>query len=234
MGRAARVIGGTSIVLAPLLMGIADEVRMLAEPPQSGALIDEEWGVGSVLASLEVIEQHRGLFVLAGVLSYAVIPLFVIAALAIWRLSVGHTPRWAWAGAIVAGAAALGLVVHLVGYYGLTLTALDAADRPGAAEFIVAADAVGLMVAFFVPYLLTLVSPVVQGVGLLRARVLPLWALLCLVAGAAVMAVVGSTPWSTALSTVLLVAGFAPAALAMLRGESRPAVDEPVGVPAAS
>jgi hypothetical protein len=212
------MIGGVSIVLGPLLTGVADEVRMLAEPPQSGALVDSQYGVGSVVASLDVIDAHRGLFVLAGALSYAAVPVFVVALLAIWRVTVGGAPRWAWAGAIVAGFAALGLTVQLVGYYGQTLIAVAADDRAGAAQFLVDADGIGLMTALIAPFFLSLLSPIVQGLGLWRARVAPLWALLCLIGGAAVIALVGSTPWSTALSTVLLIAGFAPAALTMLRG----------------
>jgi hypothetical protein len=234
MGRAAQVIGGASIVLAPVLMGVADELRMAAEPPESGTLVDSDWGVRSVLASLDVIEQHRGLFLLAGALSYAAVPLVVVALVAIWRASVARSPRWAWAGAIVAALGALGLMVHLLGYYGQTLTALDMADRTAAAEFIVASEGTGLVIAFFVPFFLTLISPLVQGVGLWRARVVPLWALLCLAVGAVVLVAVGSTPWSTALSTALLAVGFAPAALTMLRGavtEERTA-DRPGAVPA--
>lgn len=228
MERGARVIGAAGIVLAPLLAGVADEIRMLAEPPQSGTLIDSEYGVGSVLASLDVIEQNRGLFVLAGALSYAAVPLFVVALLAIWHLSVGRAPRWAWAGAIVAGLGALGLTVHFVGYYGQTLTALGLTDRTAAAEFVVAAERTGLMIAFFLPFFLVLISPIVQGVGLWRAGVIRLWALLAITAGAVLTAVVGSTPWSTAAAAVLFIGGYTPAARAMLRsvGDGRRSADE--------
>ena len=47
---------------------------------------------------------------------------------------------------------------------------------------------------------------------------IPLWACLSVVAGVVLFAFVGSTPWSAALAAVLLVTGFAPAALVMLRG----------------
>jgi hypothetical protein len=229
-----QVIGGTSIVLWPLLVGISDEVRMAAEPPQSGTLIDTEYGVESILAGLDVIEDHRGLFVLAGGLSYAATLVMVVALLAIWQLSVARSPRWAWAGAILAGLGALGLMVHFTGYYGGTLAALDAADQTAAAEFMLASEQTGLMIAFFTPFFFTLIAPIPQAVGLWRARVLPLWAMITVIVGAVVLAFVGSTPWSAALTAVLFIAGFSPAALALLRGrvdDSRP-VDAPVTQPA--
>lgn len=93
MAGIARVIGGASIVLAPLLVGVADELRMAAEPAQTGTLVDTEFGVETVLATLDAIEDDRGVFVLGAAVSYAAVLLLVPALLAIWRLSVARSPR---------------------------------------------------------------------------------------------------------------------------------------------
>jgi hypothetical protein len=110
-----------------------------------------------------------------------------------------------------------GSMVHLAGYPGMTLTALDVTDRTGAAEFIVATETTPFVIALFAPFFLALLCPLPQAIGLFRARVVPLWACLAVVAAALLSAVVGSTPWSTALAGVLFLAGFTPAALALLR-----------------
>jgi hypothetical protein len=217
MARTAYVIGGVSIVAAPVLVAIADELRMAAEPPASEGLVDAEYGVDSILAGLQVIEQNRGLFTVGAVLSYAAVLVLVPSLLAIWRASVGRAPGWAWAGAVMAMLGVTGSMVHVTGYHGSTLTALDFADRTGAAEFMVALESNGFVIALYAPFFLALLCPIPQAIGLFRAKVIPLWACLAVVTGAVVSAVIGSTPWSTALAGVLFVAGLAPAAAAMIR-----------------
>ena len=103
----------------------------------------------------------------------------------------------------------------------MSLIALDMADRRAAAEFLVAAETSPFLIALFTPFFLTLLCPIPQAVGLFRSRVLPLWACLSIVAGTLLFAAVGSTPWSTAVWAVLVIAGAAPAAAAMLRGGPR-------------
>jgi hypothetical protein len=82
---------------------------------------------------------------------------------------------------------------------------------------MVAAERTPFVIALFTPFFLTLICPIPQAIGLRRARVLPLWACLSVVAGTVLFAVLGSTPWSTALWAVLVIVGYAPAAAAMLR-----------------
>jgi hypothetical protein len=233
MGRTTRVIGGASIVLAPLVIAVADELRMVAEGWSTAGLVNTEYGTETVLRDLAAIEQNQGLFTLSATLSYAAVPLAVAALLAIWRLSVGRSPRWAWAGALLAGAGALGTMVHILGYHGLSLVALDVPDRAAAAEVMVAAESTPFVIALFTPFFLTLICPLPQAVGLFRARVVPLWACLSIAVGTVLFAVLGSTPWSTALWAVLVIAGFTPAARAMLRsGAAGPAGDQRVAQPA--
>jgi hypothetical protein len=199
MNRSTRVVGGAAIVLTPLVIAVADQLRMLAEGTSSAGVVNTEYGVDTVLADLAAIEENQALFTLSSALSYLAVPLAVAALLSIWWLSVGRSRRWAWAGALLAGAGALGTMVHILGYHGMSLAALGVADREGAAELMVAAERTPFVIALFTPFFLTLICPIPQAIGLRRARVLPLWACLSVVAGTVLFAVLGSTPWSTAL-----------------------------------
>jgi hypothetical protein len=146
--------------------------------------------------------------------------LTVPALLAIWWLAVRRAPRWAWAGAVLAGLGVIGQVVHLTGYYFLNQVLARRPALTAAAEMLVAIDQHPFMVVLFVPFLLGLLAVLPQAVGLRRARAVPLWAAFALIGGTAVMLVTGSTPWTSALHTGLLLAGFAPAAIRILRGEA--------------
>jgi hypothetical protein len=220
MGRTAKLIGAAAIVTVPALVAVADELRMAAEGTFSTGLVDTEYGVDTIVRDLATIEENRGLFELSSALGYAAVLLMIPALLSIWRLAVARSPRWAWAGAVMAALGVCGSMVHLAGYHGSMVTALDLADRTAAAEFMVAMETTPFVIALYAPFFLTLLSPLPQAIGLRRAGVVPLWACLSVVAGTVVFAVVGSTPWSAPLAAVLLIAGFAPAARAVLRSES--------------
>jgi hypothetical protein len=221
MNRTTRVIGAGSIVLAPLATGIGGALGIMARPPEeAGGIVDSEYGVESQLTDLAGIAENEGLFTGAAALSYAATLLTACALVAIWRLSVDRSPRWAWAGAITAALGVFGLVVH-TGYYANNLAAVDAPDRRAAAEFLVHMDSTPFLLAMFLPFFLALLSPVVQAVGLRRARVIPLWAVLSVAVATALMLVTGNAHWSNALWTALVLAGFTPAAAAMLRSGAR-------------
>lgn len=223
MAPAARIIGGASIVLVPLLFVVGDEIRMAIEPAMTGTLVDTGSGAETVLADLAAIEAHRGAFLLVAALSYLGALLHVPLLVVVWRMSVGRSPRWAWAGAVLAAVGVAGQMVHLTGYHGMSLAALEVEDRTAAAEFLATADGVPFVIALFVPYLLGLLAWVPQAFGLVRARVVPLWGGLAVGAGTVVLLVAGSTPWSSPVWAVLVLAGFAPAAVAVLRGVRSPA-----------
>jgi hypothetical protein len=229
MGRTTKLIGAGAIVTVPVLVAVADELRMAAEGTFSAGLVNTEYGVATVLRDLAAVEANRGLFTVSAAISYSAVLLLIPALVAIWRLSVRGAPRWAWTGAVMAALGVCGSMVHLAGYHGMTLTALDMADREAAAEFMLASETTPFVIALFAPFFLTLLCPLPQAIGLLRARVIPLWACLSVVAGAVLFAVLGSTPWSAALAAALLVAGFAPAALALVREGAASGTAEPVG-----
>lgn len=234
MGRTARIVGGASIVLAPLAAGVADQARMAAEPPASVGVVDTDFGVEAAVATLDSVAENQGLFLLGGSLSYAAALLSIAALVAIWRLAVQGSPRWAWAGAVLAALGVAGQLVHLVAFYGMYLVAARQDDRASIARFLVDAEQTPFVLVLFAPFFLALLCVLPQAVGLRRAGVIPRWALLCLAAGTVFFLFVGSTPWTSAGWTVLLVAGFAPAAAALLLGTGPAATRTAAAVPAYS
>lgn len=218
MGPVARIVGGVSIVAAPLLLGIADQLRMAAEPPTSIGAIDAGYGVEQAAAQLVAVEANAGTFAAASWVSYAVALLSIPALVAIWWLAVARSPRWAWTGAVAAALGVTGQMVHVTGYFGLHQVLAAQGDPEAGARVLLAVESTPFTLVIFLPFLVGLLAAVPQVVGLRRARVIPLWACLAVVAATVLFAVVGSTPWASAAYTVLMVAGFAPAALVVLGG----------------
>ncbi|CAN5292896.1 hypothetical protein BH20ACT5_BH20ACT5_07470 [soil metagenome] len=233
MGPITRTVGGVSILAVPALILVADELRMAIEPEQTGTLVNTEYGVEWALADLAAIEADRGTFVFSAALSYAAVLLLVPLLLGVWRLSVARSPRWAWASAVLAALGVTGSMVHLTAYHGMSLAALEVDDRTAAAEMLVAAEGVPFVIALFAGFFISLIVWVPQAIGLYRSRVIPLWGAVAVGVGTVAWLAVGSTPWSTPVWAVAVTAGFAPAALAMLRGrvpsEAEPA---PAATPA--
>jgi hypothetical protein len=216
MARIAQVVGGGSMVLAPLLIGTGGALAIASRPPESAGVVDTEWGVESQLADLTTISENQGLFALSGYCFYAAALLTIPALVAVWRLSVQGSTRWAWAGAVMASLGVVGQVVHLA-YWAHNLAAADFDDRRAAAEFLVFMDGTPFVLATFVPFFFALLAPVAQAVGLRRARVIPLWATLSIALATVLSLALGNLQWNNAAVTVLMIAGFAPAAATMVR-----------------
>jgi hypothetical protein len=228
MGRTTRVVAGASIVLAPLLLAVGDEVRMRADPPTALGAVREQ-GVAEAAASLANIHANRSLFLAASFLVYLATLLAIPALLAIWRLSVDRAPRWAWAGAVVATLYVFGGAAKLSGFNAMASVLSEHHDLPGVTEIWLAADTNPLVIALFVPFLVGLLAAIPQAIGLRRAQVIPLWACLLAVAGVVLFLAFGSYPLLSAGCMLLVAIGFAPAALAVLRGDTtttaaRPAI----------
>lgn len=215
MARIAQVVGGGSMVLAPLVAGIGGALAIASRPEESAGVVDTEWGVETQLADLTTIADNQGLFALSGYCFLSAALLAIPALVAVWRLSVQRSARWAWAGAVVATLGVVGQVVHL-GYWAQNLAAADFADQRAAAEFLVFMDGTPFVLATFVPFFFGLLAPIVQGVGLRRARVIPLGAALSIAAATVLALAVGNLQWNNAAITVLMIAGFAPAAVRMI------------------
>jgi hypothetical protein len=234
MAHIAQVVGGGSMVLAPLLAGTGGALAIASRPAESVGVVNTEWGVEAQLADLTTIAENEGLFALSGYCVYAAALLAIPALVSVWRLSVGRSPRWAWAGVVMAALGAVGQVVHL-GYWAQNLAGADFSDQRAAAEFLVFLDGTPFVLAAFVPFLIGLLAPIVQAVGLRRAGAVPLWATLSIAAATVLALIVGNQQWSNAVVTALMVAGFAPAAATMVRRGPVDAVEssrEPTSVPA--
>ena len=225
MGRTTRLIGASSILLAPLLTAVGYLIGIAIYPPTPGGPVNDEYGTDQALADLAAIDEHRGLYALAGALVLVVAMIGIPALLAVWRLTVDRSRRWAWAGAVLAGFGVIGGAVHAVDP-GLHLVALETADRAAAADFLVVTSTHPYVVGIFLPVLIGFLAFPVQAVGLVRARVVPLWAGSAIGVGGAVLYLFGSTIWGVVGATLLLLAGFAPAAAAMLDRRSA-AVETP-------
>jgi hypothetical protein len=223
MTRTARVVGGVSIVLAPLAVGISDQLRMLADPPDAPGIVGE-YGLAQATTSLASIDANRGTFVAASTLLYLATLLMIPALLTIWRLSVQPSRRWAWAGAILATVSVFGNAVHLMSYNTMSLVFAGHHHEPAVMDVWMSAETVPFFAALFAPYVLGLLAPIPQAIGLRGARVIPLWACLAIIAATAILVALGSYPWVTALWTLLMVSGLAPAAVATLRDDPASAI----------
>jgi hypothetical protein len=155
------------------------------------------------------------------------------AVLAAWRVAVDRAPRWAWAGAALAMLGVLGEMAHLTGYFAIQGIVSGELDPAIGATVMMATERDPLFLVLFAPFFLALLCVIPQAIALLRAKVIPIWAGVALLGGTAVMAVFGSSLWSSAAWTALMVAGFAPAAVVMLRGRphARVPVAQAAGVP---
>lgn len=231
MGRKATWSGAGSIVAAPLLIGLGDQLRMAeVDRSTSAGMVDTGYGAAQAAQYLEQVAANPGAFAAAGALTCAGALLLIPALVTIWRVSVAGSPRWAWAGAVMAALGVLGHMVHLQGYYATNLALVPFADQPWAGELMIALESEPFGLALFLPYFLAWLCFLPQAVGLRRAGVIPTWAMASVIVGTLVFLVVGSTPWSTGLWMVALIAGLAPAAVAAVRGR----VSDPAGTPARS
>lgn len=227
MGPTARTLGGVSILGAPLLLGVADQLRMAAEPPADLGGIDGDYDAAAAAANLASIQEHHGLFATASWLVWVATLLTAVAAVAIWRLSVAGSPRWAWVGAVAAGIGVLGLMGQFVAYYGISQVLAAQPDAAAAGALDIAMSGHPFALGIFVPVLAGTVGALAQAVGMARARVIPLWAAGALVVGPLLHVVLGSTPVVSAVWTVLLLAGSVPAVLALRRVRPTAPVGEP-------
>ena len=237
MGQTARVLGGVSVVAAPLTIGIGDQLRMAAEhdasvaPSSGGAIDDTVQQLANVHSNLALFQTASWFFYLAALLT-------IPALVTIWWLSVGRSPRWAWAGATMAAIGVVGQTVHLTAYFGLLQVGATSGDIEQAARLQESLESnVFIGALFFVPFLLcALGCTLPQAIGLRRARVVPLWSCLTLVAAMLMVFVLGMVPLTSAIWAGLMVIGFTPAAVAAIRTrpvarDVEPApVDHPVPV----
>jgi hypothetical protein len=213
MGRKATWFGAASMLGAPLLIGLGDQIRMAGvDRSESAGIVDTEYGVEQAARYLEQVAANAGAFTASGAMTYAGVLLLIPALVTIWRVSVAGSPRWAWAGAVLATLSVLGHMVHLQGYHATNLALSPFADQPLAGDLMMAMEREPFSLALFLPFLVGWLCYVPQAVGLRRAGAIPTWAMASVIAGTLVFVVIGSTPWSTGFWIIALIAGLFPAA----------------------
>jgi len=223
MNRKATAAAGVSVLLAPILIAVGDQFRMLATASEEAGNL-QEWGVEQAMADFLAIDAHRGAYETASWIFYAAAVMTIPALLVVWRLAVHRSPRWAWAGVALGVCSVAGQFVHLMGHFGANQVFSAQEDLEGAAQLLVDWEGNVFSMAVFAPYLIGLLfAPMVQAISLKRARVIPWWALVAVVVGSVLFAVLGSTPVVSTIWAVLLVAGFAPAAALAIRGRNEEA-----------
>lgn len=219
-GRRGFALAGLALLAWPVVFVVADLIRMDSDEGET------------TLATLTSISQHPGTFQLAGWLMYVVAVLTVPVTILLWRLAVDRSPKMAWAGAVLGVLSLIGQVVHLVGYYAVSLGAAKSGDLELSAALLDDIASTPLAAALFVPYLLGIVlGPLVQAVALKRAKVIATWGMVAVIVGQLMFGVAGSSVITTPLWGALFLVGFAPAALAAIRGSgTQPAVAPSPGV----
>ena len=229
MGRFERGIGAASIALWPLCFGVADGLRLIAigdgDQVGDGGVSRQQQAVaetGSVAAHLVLFQVVSWLFLAAALLT-------VPAALSIWSLSVGRSRAWAWTGVVMAMLGVVGQLVHVVVEFGLQQAYASGFDATAGFTLDQLLQHQVFVSVMFAPFFLVVLAPIVQAIGLRRARVTPIWAVGVVVIGSAVAVGVGSVNWSSAVVAVLWVAGTTPAALVLVRGNRGGSDARPIG-----
>jgi hypothetical protein len=203
------VAAGLCLIAWPVVLVVADLIRMTADTNDG----DETLGV------LQAIAANLGAFELAGWLFYLFAALTIPVTILLWRLAVDRSPKLAWTGAVLGTMSVVGQFVHLNAYFGQMQALAQQSDLSVAAEMVDAQATGGFAAALFAPYLIGLIlAPLFQSIALFRAKVLPLWAMISVIVGQVVFAVLQSNPVGTSAYGALLLVGFLPAALLAIRG----------------
>lgn len=200
------------MVLVPVLVMAADLLRMVAESNGSATGgFDPKAGTAAMEATMASIAAHAGIYGVATVITFVAALVGVPAVVLGWRLSVGATPVMAWVAAGVGVLFVIGRVTHTFTAFALPLFL---------AQTMTPADGAAFYAGVNQPWSTTLVIiPAVLGIALwfpllaaalYRARVIPLWAMMSMLAGTVVLMVMGSSFIATPVFAALTVAGLLP------------------------
>lgn len=174
-----------------------------------GTLVDPAWG-DDPAAYLEAVAAAPGRYLLAGALWTIGSLLFIPGMLGVMKLMRG---RGITLGQIGAGLMAIGLILFSsnVTFYGADVAMAQFADRPAAAALSEAIEDSAVGTAFFMVTFLggIVLGSVLLAIALFRRRIVPLWSPALLVAST-VLGFIGQTQMLSALSLLLLAAGFVP------------------------
>ncbi|QGN32556.1 hypothetical protein [Microlunatus sp. Gsoil 973] len=197
-----RRVAAGGLVLGPLLFTLADLLRRLIEPT----------GINSATTITRAVDQHRGAWLAAGLLSVASAYCFVAGVAGLITTASGRGARFTTVGAVLTGIGAVASVGHAVAFYSpyalydtarITASDIEALDR--------ASETSPLLIAIVVLFMIgMMVGPVILLFGMLRGRRTPVWSFVA----AIVFVACGSTSGAAAgvLAIAAALAAFIPAA----------------------
>ncbi|WP_425309529.1 hypothetical protein AADG42_12435 [Ammonicoccus fulvus] len=207
----ALLLGTISLVAWPLALAVASLIDFTA--PYSSV-------PGTDTGYFEAVAANQGVWAAASFVFLAA-ALFTLASVpAVWRLSVGKAPIWAWVAAVMGTLLAFGQIVHLMSWR-VMIPGLADSDLSGeqALALMYGVDAQPFFMVIFMPFLIGFtLAPLAFAVALWRGRVAPVWSpILAGVAGVGAI-VLGTDTLPTTLGyAALLVAAFAPALVHLRR-----------------
>ncbi|WP_166870682.1 hypothetical protein [Salinibacterium sp. ZJ450] len=210
----ATVAGTSALLLAPVAGwagSTASSLVLAGVDPTS----DLDAFLAAVAANIGLWNTFSVLMLVIALLTVAWVP-------AVWRLTVDRTPRCAWTTAVIGTLFAMGQFVHLVSWNVLSAGLAESVDGSAALAVVEAMEASWFFVLIFAPFLLgALLAAPIAAVALRRARLLPTWSVVVVVAASIVTVILGTdNPIGVAAYSVLLITGFTPALVRVLRGRA--------------
>ncbi len=203
-----RTLAGLGMILAPLALGVSDLTRLSVEAGDPG-----------VREQIELIAASPGAWQVATVTNMVGIVLFVPAVLGLLHLLHDRGAVWGHAGGGLYLIGVLGLAAHNAGYYG-TLAAASApgVDQDQAVRFVQAGETVPGNAVWLLMFLAgSLLGPILLGVGLIRARVVPRWTAVLLLLSVVVSFFAGDGMLIPLISTTLGFVGLGAIGVLVLR-----------------
>ena len=203
--------GAIALLLAPISGWAAGTLESLALNGASPS--------ADPAAFFASIAANGGLWNTSGVLLFVMTLLTLAWVPAVWRLTVDRSPRWAWTAAVIGTLYAIGQMVHLVSW-GMLNDALAASAETSAALAVIGAfESSSFFMLVFAPYLLgALLAAPIAAVALRRARLLGVWSVVVIGAATIAAVILGTDNLiGAAVYSVLLITGFTPAVVRVLR-----------------
>lgn len=190
-----RTVSGVCLILAPLAFGGADVVRLSIEGGLSGQ------------AQLEAIAGNTGLYAVVTVLNMVGLILFVPAILGLMHLLRDRSTLLSHVGGGLALIGVLGFVAHNAGYFGLMGgLATSELSQQQALQFIGHMEASVSVIMYVLMFLIGFqFGPLLLGIGLYRAQVVPRWVAGLVISGMVLWIVAGFTPASESMIAIATV-----------------------------
>jgi hypothetical protein len=220
MDKPARLTGGVALVAAPVTL-VASELLYGSQPDDAAR-------------SLAVLHSHAASWRAANLLGLLAAALFIPAVGALASMpGRGRGRRWTVVGATLGALGVSGYAAHVGAFIVIGQMAEQAADRDAMAGLLRALEDDPAMGVVFALFLIGLyLGLVLLMVGAWRARRVPAWSLIAVVA-AVVMASVPIVPGAEYVAETLVIIGLGGAGLTVLRESSAPvAKSAVVGTPA--